>query len=106
MKLLISVFLLFFSLSANAAWVFPDKTPDVQADKNVLYSEFTAIKADASTLVGFTFSGTGALPCGTAFTLFGKPVEFCLDRYSNSVESISVAVLFMAALISLYIVIS
>lgn len=103
MKTLLAVLLICFSSAASAAWVFPDKSPDVAADKTALQTGWNGILADASTLASFTASGFGSLPC-SSFSILGKTTSFCLSTYSSNVQSMAALVMFLGLLVSLYII--
>ncbi|MFA7239874.1 MAG: hypothetical protein WC091_07155 [Sulfuricellaceae bacterium] len=103
MKTFLAVLLIFISSAAQAAWVFPDKSADVTADKELLSSSWDGILADAQSLVSFSASGLGSLPC-KSFSILGKTTSFCLDTYSSSVQSMATLVMLLALLLSIFII--
>lgn len=62
MKILFVVFALMLSAPVSAAWVFPDKTADVSADKTSLDTRWNAILTEAKTYASMTLAGSGSLP--------------------------------------------
>lgn len=103
MKTFLAVFLLLFSMSANAAWVFPDKSGDVTTDKTALTDAWNSMLADANSFVNLSTGGSGGLPC-TSIDILGKNTSFCLDTYSGNVQTMATLVMFMALLLSIFII--
>ena len=103
MKTLLAAFLLLFSMSANAAWVFPDKSGDVTNDKTALTTAWNTMLADSNSFVNLSTGGTGGLPC-TSINILGKNTSFCLNTYSDNVKTMATLVMFMALLLSIFII--
>lgn len=94
------------SAPASAAWVFPDKTLDVTADKTNLTNRWNAILTEAKTYVTFSLNGSGSLPKVTLPLPQNKTVEIDLSQFDSRLSVIGVVVFFIGVLLAFYIILS
>lgn len=54
--------------------------------------------------VSLSLSGGSSLSCGDSVTILGESISFCMSKFSSELSIIGLALLFIAALISLFII--
>lgn len=106
MRVLFFALCLVFSLPANAAWVFPDKSADVVADQTLLKTTWDGILVQAKSYAGATLNGVGGLPSVSSTLSSGAVVQLNMNRYSSDISAVGVLVMFCGLLLSLYIIFS
>jgi len=78
---------------------------DIAQAKTDLLSTFNAIKSEASSLVSFSGSGSGALPCPPPVDLgtFGQ-FDLCMSDHENQLSIIGTILIFVASFLALAII--
>jgi len=81
------------------------KLTELDEQKALLLSKFNEIKAEASNLVSFNSSGTGALPCPPPVMVegFGE-FDICVADYSDQLSIVASIIFFVAAFLSIAII--
>ncbi|WP_104685608.1 hypothetical protein [Pseudomonas cerasi] len=76
----------------------------IDDSKDEIKDGLDKLKSVFSPIGDLSLGGGGSLYCPPAVTVLGKSISFCLDKYSGSLDWIAQAVLFMCAVIALFIV--
>jgi hypothetical protein len=106
MKILFFVLALVLSAPASAAWVFPDKTADVTADKTSLNTRWNAILTEAKTYASMVLNGSGSLPKVTFPLPGGKTAVMDLSEFNSQAAVIGLVVVLVGVILAFYIVLS
>lgn len=72
--------------------------------KTLITAKIGEIKLAFMPIADMQLSGGGVLYCPPPITILGQSIDFCIDKYANSLSWIASAVLAMCAVISLMIV--
>lgn len=87
-----------------------DINSEIETKKNELTAKVDAVKAELSALVSFGggITGGGNLTCppDASFSFFGTPIALCSETLLSSTSTLGTAILFVAMVVSLYIVLS
>ena len=78
---------------------------DLVQAKADLTAKFNEVKTAASQMFGTVgASGGGSLPCPPPVVIMGKPISFCLTQYESTISMIGGGVMFIAAILSAFII--